>query len=351
MTADGRPARRARARTRTCSGRCAAAAGASRSSPPCGCGRTACAPARVVLASTIRRGARAEVLAAWDDLAPSAPSALTCTSILQRWRRRARSAFGQYLGSGVGAAAADRARSPACPARAGEHGPGELARAAAPLGGVRRRRAVDLPARHVDDASTRRRSTSRASSARRRATRSSSAADGGATLLLDSYGGAIGRSRRDATAFVHRNVRFSVQILSYAPIWRRPSPTSTAPAAGSRRSATGRPTRTTPTCHLPNPLRPTTAPTCRACGRSRPRWIRRGASGSRRGSADRRLLLGRRGRVARELLVGLLHRLLGADHVHHRVDQREVGEGLREVAEVAARAGVDLLRVEAERAR
>ena len=42
--------------------------------------------------------------------------------------------------------------------------------------------------------------------------------------------------------------------------------------------------------------------------------------------------------------------LLGADHVHDRVDEGQVGEGLREVAEVAAAAGVDLLGVEAERA-
>jgi hypothetical protein len=44
------------------------------------------------------------------------------------------------------------------------------------------------------------------------------AADAGATLVLDAYGGAIGRVAPDATAFVHRDVRFSVQILSYAPL-------------------------------------------------------------------------------------------------------------------------------------
>jgi Berberine and berberine like len=42
------------------------------------------------------------------------------------------------------------------------------------------------------------------------------AANGGATLVLDAYGGAIARVEPDATAFVHRNARFSVQILSYA---------------------------------------------------------------------------------------------------------------------------------------
>jgi len=42
------------------------------------------------------------------------------------------------------------------------------------------------------------------------------AAGKGATLVLDSYGGAINDVAANATAFVHRNARFSVQILSYA---------------------------------------------------------------------------------------------------------------------------------------
>ena len=41
---------------------------------------------------------------------------------------------------------------------------------------------------------------------------------------------------------------------------------------------------------------------------------------------------------------------LRLDHVDDGVDERQVGERLREVAEVAAAAGVDLLGVEAERA-
>ncbi len=44
------------------------------------------------------------------------------------------------------------------------------------------------------------------------------ATEDGVTLILDSYGGAISRVAPDATAFVHRDVRFCVQILSYAAI-------------------------------------------------------------------------------------------------------------------------------------
>ena len=44
------------------------------------------------------------------------------------------------------------------------------------------------------------------------------AADGGASLVCDAYGGVINEVAADATAFVHRANRFSVQIVSYAPI-------------------------------------------------------------------------------------------------------------------------------------
>jgi len=155
-------------------------------------------------------GARAELLAVWDDLAPGAPAALTSICTLTG---SGASAFGQYLGSETA-----------------------LRRLVAPLariGGVRfsagtsdflalQRRWAGcadggcggVPRSTFDAASV---YISRRLSARgRRAFLA--AADGGASLILDAYGGAINAVPAEATAFVHRDARFSVQILSYSPI-------------------------------------------------------------------------------------------------------------------------------------
>src|SRR5258706_10991905 len=56
---------------------------------------------------------------------------------------------------------------------------------------------------------------------------------------------------------------------------------------------------------------------------------------------------GRDGRVRGEGAPGRL--LLVPDNVHHRVDQRQMSERLREVAQVTARPRVDLLTVEQQR--
>ena len=158
--------------------------------------------------------ARAEVLGTWDDLIADAPDALTSICTLTNTRV---TAFGQYLG-GVGA----------------------LRRLAAPLsriGGasftsgtdswmsLQRRWAGCSESESVASCRNVPRTAFDASSVYvakplTGAARSAwvAAADGGATLICDSYGGAIGDVAPNATAFVHRNVRFSVQIASYTSL-------------------------------------------------------------------------------------------------------------------------------------
>jgi hypothetical protein len=151
---------------------------------------------------------RAAAVEAWDGFAPGAPNALT--SILSLTSTGA-AAFGQFLG--------------------GEARLRDLVR---PLGGVlttgsASRLALNkrwagcseptlagcahLPRASFDGSSI---YVDRRLSAAARAA-FVHAADTGATLLCDAYGGAISGVAPDATAFVHRDVRFSVQIVSYAP--------------------------------------------------------------------------------------------------------------------------------------
>ena len=97
------------------------------------------------------------------------------------------------------------------------------------------------------------------------------------------------------------------------------------------------------------PYRVTCAPPARTATTWRPRCSRARPTDL---LGDAELLSGsfRPGSLEEEVLGEDWHRPLVADHVGDRVDQRQVGEGLREVAEVAAGGGVELLGVEAERA-
>jgi hypothetical protein len=161
---------------------------------------------------TCPRGSRDELLAAWDDLAPGAPRELTSICSL---RRDGASAFGQYLGSEaalrrlVGRLAHVRGarlttgregylalqRRWAVCGHEGTAGCARVARATFAAASVYIGQRLSARARHAFVA----------------------AADAGTTVVCDAYGGAIARVDPDATAFVHRRARFSVQILSYAP--------------------------------------------------------------------------------------------------------------------------------------
>jgi FAD/FMN-containing dehydrogenase len=163
---------------------------------------------------TFPAGSREEALAAWDDLAPGAPDALTAIFTLTA---TGASAFGQYFGS-------ERALRRLVAPLARVSGASALTTGTAGYLALQRRWAGcadgGLAACHAYD-----RTTFAASSvyvadklppAGRRAF--VDAAETGATLILDAYGGAIGRVAPAATAFVHRHVRFSVQILSYTSL-------------------------------------------------------------------------------------------------------------------------------------
>jgi FAD/FMN-containing dehydrogenase len=163
---------------------------------------------------TFPAGSREEALAAWDDLAPGAPDELTAILTLTG---SGASAFGQYFGSAsaLRQIVAPLARVPGASA-VGSGTSGYLA--------LQRRWAGcadgGLAACHAYDRTTFAASSlyvaHTLSAAGRRAF--VDATGTGATLILDAYGGAIGRVAPGATAFVHRNVRFSVQILSYTSL-------------------------------------------------------------------------------------------------------------------------------------
>jgi FAD/FMN-containing dehydrogenase len=163
---------------------------------------------------TFPAGSREEALAAWDDLAPGAPDELTAILTITS---SGASAFGQFFGSErrLRQIVAPLARVPgASSISSGTSGYLALQRrwAGCADGGLAACHAYDrttFAASSVYVAHT-------LSAAGRRAF--VDATSTGATLILDAYGGAIGRVASDATAFVHRNVRFSAQILSYTSL-------------------------------------------------------------------------------------------------------------------------------------
>lgn len=157
------------------------------------------------------RSSAEEALAAWDDLAPGAPTALT--SILTLGGERV-TALGQYLGSEAGLArlVAPLRRVPEARVSLGTSGYLALMRrwagcAEGPLAACHR-----LPRTSFAGSSI---YVDRRLDARARRAFAAAASDGG-TLILDAYGGAINDVKSSATAFVHRDARFSVQIVSYS---------------------------------------------------------------------------------------------------------------------------------------
>lgn len=157
---------------------------------------------------------RAEALAAFDDLAPGAPAALTCLCTLTSGGA---TVFGQYFGSqaNLSRLIAPLRRIPGANVSMGTSGYLSLmTRWAGCSEGASVARCEDIPPQPFDASSIY--VAKKLSSAARSAF--VSAANTGATLVCDSYGGRINDVSPSATAFVHRNVRFSVQVVSYAPI-------------------------------------------------------------------------------------------------------------------------------------
>lgn len=164
--------------------------------------------------SSFPASSRAAALDAWQDLMQGAPTALTTICTLTSGRA---TIFGQYLGSqaNLSKLVAPLRRLPGASVRVGTSSYLPLMERWA---GCSESESVaqcsDIPDQSFDASSiyVAKTLSSKARSA------FVSAANTGATLVCDSYGGKIDDVAPTATAFVHREVRFSVQIVQYAPI-------------------------------------------------------------------------------------------------------------------------------------
>jgi FAD/FMN-containing dehydrogenase len=162
---------------------------------------------------TYPRASRSEALAAWDALAPTAPPELTAIMTITS---SGASAFGQYFGSETKLRNLVRslANVPGASLSTGRSGYLALQRrwAGCADGG--------LAACHAYNRSLFAASSVYVAKRLNAAARRDflAAADTGATLILDAYGGAIRNVAPRDTAFVHRHVHFSVQILSYTSL-------------------------------------------------------------------------------------------------------------------------------------
>lgn len=165
-----------------------------------------------------------EALARWQTFAPAAPRALTCILSLSAGTPPQVTAIAQHFGSEaeLRRLLAPLAQIDGASLRTGVDGPLGLARRWAGC--------LDGPLAACHTQGTRpggglRRSAFAASSiylvrrldaAGRRALLARVAGRGGSgTVILDAYGGAINAVDADATAFVHRDVLASAQVLSY----------------------------------------------------------------------------------------------------------------------------------------
>jgi FAD/FMN-containing dehydrogenase len=159
------------------------------------------------------RSSASEALATWDGLAPRAPKELTSIFTISGDGGPV-TALGQYFGSesALRRLVAPLARIGGARLNAGTSGYLALQRrwAGCADGGLA---ACHRNPRTLFAASSV--YVAKRLSARARADFLAAAAKG-ATLVLDAYGGAIGLVGPGETAFVHRDARFSVQILSYA---------------------------------------------------------------------------------------------------------------------------------------